>query len=204
MDLLRTEIIEAQKARADLLKWKLVIVAAVGGVGLGLSTTTPASPLILILIPLACFYVDLLCQQMNLRIQLIAQFTRLSRSSGVNKETDLMKEYECYVLLMAREGEADVFRLESWALQWSTLVLSTMVAAYGVWLALATHVAPFGVSLFVFGLAGLPLSIFSERLYRKRRQRIERSDLGGCTSEHAARNPSVSVKSYRQALVRKR
>ncbi len=204
MDLLRTEIIEAQKARADLLKWKLVIVAAVGGVGLGLSTTTPASPLILILIPLACFYVDLLCQHLNLRIQLIAQFTRLSSSSGVNTETDLMKEYERYVLLMAREGEADVFRLESWALQWSTLVLSTMVAAYGVWLALATPAAPFGVSLFVFGLAGLPLSIFSERLYRKRRQRIEHSDLGGCISEDAARNPSVSVKSYRQARVRKR
>ncbi len=32
------EIIEAQKIRSDLLKWKIIVVAALGATGLGLST----------------------------------------------------------------------------------------------------------------------------------------------------------------------
>lgn len=35
IDAFKTEIIEAEKSRTDLLKWKLLIVAALGAVGLG-------------------------------------------------------------------------------------------------------------------------------------------------------------------------
>jgi hypothetical protein len=184
MDQLREEIMEAQQARADLLKWKLVIVAAVGGVGLGLSTSTPASPLVLILIPLACFYVDLLCQHLNLRIQLIAQFMRLVGYPNDDKDSPLMSKYERYVLIMARSPE-DVFRLESWALRWSTLALSALVGLYGVWLAIAGPEAAVGAALIGFGAAGIPLANVTDRLYSERRTRIELSGLSGPLAEEA-------------------
>src|SRR5260370_41990646 len=172
MDQLREEIMEAQQARADLLKWKLVIVAAVGGVGLGLSTSTPASPLVLILIPLACFYVDLLCQHLNLRIQLIAQFMRLVGYPNDDKDSPLMSKYERYVLIMARSPE-DVFRLEGWALRWAALALSALVGLYGVWLAIAGPEAAVGAALIGFGAAGIPLANVTDRLSNERRTRIE-------------------------------
>ena len=34
MDIYRGEIIEAQKIRADFMKWKLILVGAIGGTGL--------------------------------------------------------------------------------------------------------------------------------------------------------------------------
>ena len=62
----RTEIVEAQKGRTDLLKWKLILVAALGALGLGINGfSKDAKPalsldLALCLIPLVCVYVDLL------------------------------------------------------------------------------------------------------------------------------------------------
>jgi hypothetical protein len=62
MEILRQEIIEAQKIRAELNKWKLLIVSALTAVGLGLteSRSVPYAELVLCGIPFACAYVDLL------------------------------------------------------------------------------------------------------------------------------------------------
>ena len=38
MDSLREEIRESQKARTDLMKWKMVLVASVGAAGLGFTS----------------------------------------------------------------------------------------------------------------------------------------------------------------------
>jgi len=49
MSNLRQEMIDTEKARIDFQKWKLVAVAALGGVGLGLSQTSSAAPAYLVL-----------------------------------------------------------------------------------------------------------------------------------------------------------
>ncbi|OGD69619.1 hypothetical protein A3E89_01940 [Candidatus Campbellbacteria bacterium RIFCSPHIGHO2_12_FULL_35_10] len=75
VDPLRAEIIESQKARIDLLKYKLIAIAALGSIGLGLGSNRPENaPLILALIPLVCLYVDLLCYHNTMRILVIGQF----------------------------------------------------------------------------------------------------------------------------------
>lgn len=76
---LRDEIVESQKARCDLLKWKLALVAGLGAVGLGLGDYAPKEPgyshhYVLCLIPLVCVYVDLLAKHMTLRIMVIGCF----------------------------------------------------------------------------------------------------------------------------------
>lgn len=70
---LRNEIVESEKARIDFLKYKLIVVGAIGVVGLGLKDQAPY-PLVLMLIPLCCLYVDILCYHNTLRILVIGQF----------------------------------------------------------------------------------------------------------------------------------
>ena len=75
MDLLRTQVIETQKARSDLMKWKLILVAGLGTFGLGLGNIArgPCYP-ILCLVPFVCNYVDALCAHLSIRIQAIGDF----------------------------------------------------------------------------------------------------------------------------------
>lgn len=71
-DKLPDEIIDAHRTRANFLQWKLVIVAALGAAGLGLSKADAVDKTgLLALIPLVCAYVDLLCSNLNMRIILI-------------------------------------------------------------------------------------------------------------------------------------
>jgi len=44
MQTLRTELIETQKVRSDLLKWKLLIVAGIGGAALGFFGSSSGHP----------------------------------------------------------------------------------------------------------------------------------------------------------------
>ena len=61
---LRTEIVECLKARIDLLKYKLLIIAILGSIGLGLSDkinkeNAVIAPIhLLCIIPFACIFVD--------------------------------------------------------------------------------------------------------------------------------------------------
>jgi hypothetical protein len=71
---LRNEVIESQKARTDLFKGKIILVAAIGAAGLGIGNTTGKNYNLLCLIPLVCVYVDILCSHMNLRIRPSAIF----------------------------------------------------------------------------------------------------------------------------------
>jgi hypothetical protein len=69
MSNLRQEI-DTEKTRADFQKWKLIAVAALGAMGLGLSQTPNAvrpipAYLVLPLIPLICLYADLLCRHLR-------------------------------------------------------------------------------------------------------------------------------------------
>ena len=85
------EVIEAQKARSDLLKWKIIVVAALGATGLGLTEkeSRPYADLVLGCIPFVCAYIDALCRHLSLRIRVICQFWQQDASlfgKGVTNE----------------------------------------------------------------------------------------------------------------------
>jgi hypothetical protein len=132
---LRTEIIESEKARSDLLKWKLIGVATLGAAGLGLNNPQQGVRTYFLppLIPLLCFYADQLCRHLTLRILVIAAFLR-------SHATDDQKIYEDFVLKIGRTRVAPCargplrhfFKFEDIALDWSTIFLSALVLVVGI------------------------------------------------------------------------
>jgi hypothetical protein len=120
----RSEIVETSKTRSDFLKWKLIGAAGLGAVGLGV--TTPASIagsyLVLALIPLVCFYVDMICRHTSLRILVIGRFLRLQ---GAGEQA----AYEAFAQLSREQG---VFGFEDLALLWSTVLLSGLIFLLGL------------------------------------------------------------------------
>ncbi len=111
------EIIETEKSRSDILKWKLVLVAVLGAVGLGLSGKANASPLVLAMIPFVCVYVDLLCCNCNIRTIVIGTYYSISRRDS----------YERFV-----GKHRHAFEMENWALYWSTRLLCGLVVIFGL------------------------------------------------------------------------
>jgi hypothetical protein len=76
-DKLRDEIIAFQKARSDILLWKLIAMGGVGAAGLGLLSVTPSGKeAILGIIPFVAVYCDAVSHDYDLRIALIATFLR--------------------------------------------------------------------------------------------------------------------------------
>ena len=82
---LRDEIRKTQGAQSELMKWKLIAVAAIGAIGLGLpkvggsSGATPGLRYqVLCLVPLLCLYADLVCLHYMLRIITIGAFIKES------------------------------------------------------------------------------------------------------------------------------
>ena len=104
---LREEIVESEKARVDLLKWKIILIATLGAVALGFESTAPAGAAaasapsfsheyLLCLIPLVCLYVDLLCSHLNLRIMVIAHYEQYAAGKRGSDATLLEAEYELF------------------------------------------------------------------------------------------------------------
>lgn len=124
IDKLRDEIIESEKARTDLIKWKLILVAAIGVTGLGIGTSQPGGghpAILLALIPFVCLYVDVVCYHNEIRIVAIAQFFR----TGCDNTEARKYEEDC---LKNRSG----FSLEPLVLLWTTFVLSCLVLLIGM------------------------------------------------------------------------
>jgi hypothetical protein len=99
MEIYRQELIETQKARTSLLKWKIAIVSVLAAVGLGImfpNTTTTQRGVLLCLIPLACLYVDMLHMSLGLRIHGIAAFLR-EKATYVNPDNEHFRDYEQFV-----------------------------------------------------------------------------------------------------------
>ena len=175
---LRGEILEAEKSRYDLLKWKLVLVSGLGAAGLGIgakaSDDFPYLDYLLCLIPLVCIYVDVLCLHMNLRIMVIGGFLRCSSPAD-----STVKKYEEFANRMRRlpqdaEGKKEkeklygknAFALEDWALSWSTVVLSVLVVLYAsVNFSCADSLR--WLSLMVMVLPGIVLAVRLPNIYKK-------------------------------------
>jgi len=167
MEQLRSEILEAHKARSDLLKWKLALVAALGTIGLGL-TQEIGHPIVLIGIPLVCAYVDLLTRHLTLRIHVIGNFLR--GRTGADPGLSLYAEYENFV-----ERNRSAFDFEDWALYLSSIVLSLGVALYGALLLAGTNETERSeeIAILATGLAGAFIAFAIDRSYRGKCRAIE-------------------------------
>jgi hypothetical protein len=79
---LRDEIIEFQKARADILRWKLIAIGGVGAAGLSFPKLSvngvEGTGIVLSLIPIVAAYCDAVGRDLDLRIALISTFLELS------------------------------------------------------------------------------------------------------------------------------
>jgi hypothetical protein len=166
MEQLRSEILEAHNARSDLLKWKLVLVAGLGTIGLGL-TQEIGHPIVLLGIPLVCAYVDLLTRHLTLRIHVIGDFLR---TRAVVTESDtLYRDYEAFV-----QRNRSAFDFEDWALYLSSIVLSLGVAAYGALALFRVDETELSeeVALIVAGLGGALIAWRINRSYCAKRAAI--------------------------------
>jgi hypothetical protein len=177
MDSLRTEILQAQNTRSDLLKSKLGLVGVIGAVGLGLagSKSSAHADLVLCAVPLLCVYVDLLCRHLSLRVLVIGTFMRRQMATpGAARETrdqQVLSAYEHHAHEARSHG---AFDLEDWAVTWSTAALSIAVGAYGV-LILATGTAESvaaGIAFVISGLVGVLTTTGSEVVFKRRREAV--------------------------------
>lgn len=153
---LRDEILQAQRQRGQLLKWKLLLVAGLGGAALGLGGETQTSRFhfLLFLVPLFCSYADILCRHLNLRILVIARYLR---SAGP-------AEWRAYEEFAAKAREVDAYRMEDWALEYSTRVLCVLIGLFGV----CAAEPPISWLLLAAAIFGLALSAIEGRAYRRR------------------------------------
>ena len=127
LPVLRTEIVESQKARMDFLKYKLVAIASLSAIGLGfgdykLDKIIVPADYVLCIIPFVCAYIDLLCYHNTLRILVIGCFLK--------HHDDL---YEGYIVQLDKQHAKGVryfFDMEDLALHWSSVALSIALIVY--------------------------------------------------------------------------
>lgn len=158
----RNQIVETQKVCSGLMKWKLVLVAGIGTVGLGIHRgDLPHPVVVLMLIPLVCVYVDALCAHRSLRIQASGAFTAENPASTGNHEGQFARNYERFNdELRTQRG----LRLESLALHWSTAFASVLSLGLGLLLMSGGPQAHFPpnlsfAALVVSGILGLTCTI---------------------------------------------
>jgi len=177
---LRAEILQSQRVNSDLMRWKLLIVAALGAAGLGFtgSNAVPNADLLLAAIPPACVYVDLLCRHGSLRMLVAGRFIDSRREvAGVDGH------YEQYVERVRRKtinqpkvsvptsGRKvplrvlghDPFALEGAALAASTVALSLALVCFAAYAR-----PPFWAILVASGLIGVVLTPLMARAFRTR------------------------------------
>ena len=172
MEAFKTEIVEAEKGRTDLLKWKLILVAALGAIGLGISTPSlTAKPMLslhlaLCLIPLVCVYVDLLCKHLQMRMLVISEFFQYSEYSNNADEASCFYSYERFC------GKVrSVFSLEDWAQQWSTQFISVLVIVAA--LILKLQKTDFLVLVFS-GVCGIIFTLLIDKAYEDKRKHLRK------------------------------
>ena len=166
---IRQEIRETQNIRSDLFKWKLIISAALGAVGLGITKGSQLSDyrsnvdLLFCLIPFVCAYVDLLCYHLNLRILIINKF--FNRFTIDDNQVNDWKEI--YLLHHYEEtcGQVrDSFELESWVLKWSSIFLSVGVIILNFLPQNKTDAKLFLIA----GVLGVLMAIITETIYENK------------------------------------
>jgi hypothetical protein len=185
---LRAEIVDAEKARVDFQKWKLVLVAGLGAAGLGLGAPpgTTSHPQLLCVIPLVCGYVDLLCKHITLRIMVIGTYVR--KLNEGSRALGTVLDYEGFVEKTRKKVQP--FELEDWVMDGSTLVLSAAIAGYGLWAwrksqFLSVDVWPYLVS----GILGLVMFCIVRFVGNSKLRRLAKIDLKPEKAVYSAHKP---------------
>jgi hypothetical protein len=136
LNLLKQEINQTLDSEHDFAKWKLIVVAALGGAALGLAKTDQPQVWLLLLIPFACAYIDLHLSQYQARILVLAQFIRRYRPSPHREDADTtLEDYEKYCHEL-RASKDHFFDLGLFANQAASLALSIavpVVAGLALW-----------------------------------------------------------------------
>ena len=125
---LTCEIIESQKIRSDFMKWKLVVVSSLGAVGIGLKENCTLAPLLLLIVPFVCIYVDALCYHVSLRITSIGHFLELLYKKPELVDPDGINPILTYEKYLSNAGNS--FRWEYIDSLGSSILASLIVAAF--------------------------------------------------------------------------
>ncbi len=147
---LRLEIIESQKIQADYLKWKLISVATLASIAIGISgnSTNGEAEFLLCAIPFCCAYIDILSLHVMMRILTIGAFLR---SKGC--------AYETFVDEVRNAGN-DPLKFENYALNGSSIIFNALPIFYGIYKIIGFKDSNLGTALIVFGIVGIVFTFF--------------------------------------------
>lgn len=177
-----TEVIESQRARSDLLKWKIIVVAALAGTGLGFVKSEGSgqryADLVLCAIPVVAVYIDLLSRHLSLRILVIGAYRR---------KAAVRDDYEVFADI-ARGRSA--FQLEDSAVLLSSLLFSMALVLTAPPLGLEPEL-PHGWAVAGAGAAGILLTLGSEFAYRKLRRSVDAIEWPSSEGEASPTKPRV-------------
>jgi len=132
---LREELIETQKTRTALIKWKLILVSVLGATGLGFmeSNSQINAELLLCLVPLVCAYVDMQYENLSFRIMAIATFLREVWTPPAN--TSEMQDYEKFVEITRKKIRNRYpilgrHSLQGWLMRGSSILFYILLILY--------------------------------------------------------------------------
>lgn len=145
VDKLREEIITSQQNQANLTRWKLLLIAAIGASSLGVlpnGRITERTLALLALLPLVCLYVDTLCFHSGRRVMTIAKYFRAAGRRAKDRgdtasELAEVGEYEEFC-----RANRHHFGLEGIALLIVSVLLSAAVSITGVGIDHRAHWLP--------------------------------------------------------------
>jgi hypothetical protein len=170
MNVLRQELMDAQRTRFQLIQWKLMIVSALGATGLGLTgaPNLPNARLVLCCIPFACIYADALIYHQGMISHVIGEFLRAQNCGSGDAELKALAAYEEFSLkarVMNRgNSQFSAYGLEKITLHWASALFSIAVA-------FSAAIQPFDnwPALAITGILGLIFSLLLRRSYETRR-----------------------------------
>lgn len=173
---LRTEIIESQRSQAEILKWKLISVAALGALALSFRRAAEPEPtfwsgldlrLLLCLVPVICAYVDLLSIHLMLRMIVIGTYLRKAKGAFPDQ---IIKDYESFLWDIRNDRRGNPFLFELLALHGSSFVLSALVLLFG--LLMPTDKFHESYIFMVAGFSGILATFFLISNFNRRAERI--------------------------------
>jgi hypothetical protein len=183
LELLRNEVIESEKAQADFIKWKLILVASLGSASLGFSKSELIgnAEYLICLVPLVCAYADLVYFHQALRIVVIGAFLR-SIDIEEHPHTSLLKAYESFTETTRSKERSDSFAFEGWAVRGSSLTLSALVILFCAVVSFAKEGLHFDLKKFslylIAGIAGFVLTFFIVGAFEHKKMVVDRLSQG--------------------------
>ncbi len=187
MSQLNTEIIETQKSRYDLLKWKIIVFAALSATGLGLSNKPKSyADLVLCCIPFICAYIDMLWYHLSLRNVAIGYFRRkMSAHRKDNHDPDSTPfdgEYTLYQEWYEEfiEDAKGTYRLEKLCVYLSSVMISMILIVLST-LDFFTKEIGFNHKLLILisGLFGICFAVITKKLHGSSIKKIISTEISG-------------------------